>query len=217
MSEKPTRTLQCATQLWDYMSSGRQHTPSDAIIVCCSYDLRVGEHACALYKQGLAPVIIFTGNKGNWTHHLWEDPESHVFRRLALESGVPASAIFVEDKATNFGENIAFTKALFGELNSAIVLTKPNAILRLGLVVKKVWPELQASLDAPDIRFPADVSNIVGLYGLIEEMVGDIQRIIEYPKLGFQAEHALPESVLNAWEYLVKQGFSGHLIKAAQE
>jgi len=44
-------------------------------------------------------------------------------------------------------------------------------------------------------------------------MTGDLQRIIEYPKLGYQAEIELPEEVLESYEYLIAEGFDSHLIK----
>jgi hypothetical protein len=75
------------------------------------------------------------------------------------------------------------------------------------------WPEIRAYISCPDIRFPDDVSNIVGLFGLINEMVGDIERIIEYPKLGYQVEHELPPEVIESWEYLKRQGFTQHLMR----
>lgn len=44
-------------------------------------------------------------------------------------------------------------------------------------------------------------------------MVGDLQRIREYPKLGFQIEQNIPKSVWQAFEKMVGWGYSKHLIK----
>ncbi len=44
-------------------------------------------------------------------------------------------------------------------------------------------------------------------------MVGDMQRIIEYPKLGFQIPQNIPEKVLEAYNTLVELGYIGKLIK----
>jgi hypothetical protein len=43
--------------------------------------------------------------------------------------------------------------------------------------------------------------------------VGDLQRIKEYPKLGFQIEQNIPDEVWDAWERLVALGYSKHLVK----
>jgi hypothetical protein len=66
----------------------------------------------------------------------------------------------------------------------------------------------------PNILFPNDVSNVIGIFGLINEMVGDIERILKYPQFGFQVEHALPEEVLASWEYLVREGFTQHMMES---
>ena len=57
------------------------------------------------------------------------------------------------------------------------------------------------------------VSNAVGVLGLIDEMVGDLHRIIEYPKKGFQKICAVPLQVIKSWEYLIEKGFDRHLLK----
>jgi hypothetical protein len=44
-------------------------------------------------------------------------------------------------------------------------------------------------------------------------MVGDFQRILVYPKRGFQVEQIIPEMVMKSFEFLVKSGYSKHLIK----
>jgi hypothetical protein len=43
-------------------------------------------------------------------------------------------------------------------------------------------------------------------------MVGDLQRIKEYPKLGFQIEQEIPKDVWEAWEELVKLGYIKYLL-----
>jgi hypothetical protein len=44
-------------------------------------------------------------------------------------------------------------------------------------------------------------------------LVGVLQRIKEYPKLGFQIEQDMPDEVWEAYEYLVAQGYINRLIK----
>jgi len=73
-----SQTIRHAKRIWNYLESYNRPEPSDAIVVCCSYDLRVCDYACELLRASLAPVIVFSGNRGNWTSHLWESPEAHV-------------------------------------------------------------------------------------------------------------------------------------------
>ena len=156
--------------------------------------------------------MILSGNIGNWTRHLWSVPEAHVFRERALQCGVAPSAILTENQATNFGENIAFVRRLAPTLKRVTFVTKPNSILRVKLTVPIQWPGVTAFVDAPPLRFPEEVSNVVGILGVIDEMVGDVDRILKYPALGYQAPHDLPAEILESWQDLQKAGFKNHLL-----
>lgn len=209
------QTITVSQRIWDYLSAARSHAASDAIVVCCSYDLRVCDYACELMQQGVAPLVIFSGNTGNWTKHLWSRPEACVFRERALQNGVDEDAVLVEDKSTNFGENIAFVRRLAPQLQRVTFVTKPNSVLRVRLTLPVQWPGVTAFVDAPPLRFPDDVSNIVGVLGVIDEMVGDVDRILKYPALGYQAPHELPAEILDSWQFLMRSGFRNHLLPSS--
>ncbi len=44
-------------------------------------------------------------------------------------------------------------------------------------------------------------------------MVGDLQRIREYPKLGFQIEQEIPSDVWEAWGGLVELGYTKYYLE----
>jgi uncharacterized SAM-binding protein YcdF (DUF218 family) len=198
--------------LWRYMASFRAAAPCDAVVVCCSYDLRVCDYACELIKSGLSRRLVLSGKIGNWTRHLWTRAEAEIFKDRALEKGIPQSAILLEDRSTNFGENVAFTRALLPDAKSITFVTKPASVLRVKLTAEVQWPGISQFVASPDFRFPEEVSPVIGLFGIINEMVGDVERIQRYPALGYQAPHELPRDVIEAWEYLVQQGFTYHLL-----
>lgn len=201
-----------AERLWNYASGCRASGPSDLIVVCGSYDLRVCDHACALLRAGIAPKLLISGNRGNWTRELWQRPEAEIFAERALANGVAASQIVLEPRATNFGENVAFARALCPDARAVTFVTKPNSVLRLKLTVPVQWPDVSAFVDAPPLAFPDEVAATIGLRGVVEEMVGDLHRVIEYPALGFQIAHVVPAGVLAAWHHLIGAGFTGHLL-----
>jgi len=204
--------MQHARRLWEYMSSFKTRAPCDVAVVCCSYDLRVCDYACELLKSGLAKQLVISGNTGNWTRHLWSKPEALVFLERAKAAGVEESSVIMENRATNFGENISFSKQLVPHAKTVAFVTKPNSVLRVALTATVRWPEVSSHVDCPVLDFPEGISNIVGVLGLIDEMVGDIHRIIEYPRLGFQGGHDVPQDILESWRYLIGQGFKGHLL-----
>ena len=45
---------------------------------------------------------------------------------------------------------------------------------------------------------------------LIHEMTGDLERILTYPAKGFQIAQAVPLDVMEAYDFLIAQGFDGH-------
>ena len=61
-----SETLRRAGEIWDYMSSFASRSRSDAIVLCCSYDLRVCDHACKLVDAGIADTLVISGRHGNW-------------------------------------------------------------------------------------------------------------------------------------------------------
>lgn len=211
-----TVTLNHAARIWSYMASGRARAACDAIVVCCSYDLRVCDYACELLEQGLAPRLAITGFTGNWTKYLWDVPEAHVFRARAIENGVDPGRILIEDRATNFGENIAFMRRLAPQIRRAVFVTKPNSVLRVSLTIPVQWPEVQAFVDSPPLEFPQDVSHIIGVFGVMHEMVGDIDRILQYSSQGFQLAHDIPEQIMESWRHLIDVGFHAHLLNGGR-
>ncbi len=206
-----TLTIKHSYAVWQYMSSFDAPKKCDAIVVCCSYDLRVCDHACDLLKKGYAETLIISGESGNWTKHIWSESEAIIFRERAISNGIDTKKIILEQRATNFGENIRYSRALIPRAKTVTFVSKPNSLLRVKLTAEAQWPEVTAYVTSPNIEFPNDISNIVGILGVINEMVGDIQRIQQYPKMGYQAPHKLPETILSAWHYLITQGFTEHL------
>ncbi|MCS4510196.1 YdcF family protein [Xylophilus ampelinus] len=208
-----TPTLHHATILWDFLSAGRQHAACELIVVCGSYDLRVCDYACELLNKGIAPHLLFTGNTGRWTRDLWEGTEADIFAQRALARGVRPAQFSLETQATNFAENIAFSRAMFPEVRRVTFLTKPNSIRRVALTVPVQWPGLEAYVDAPDYGFPDQISDQVGVLGVIDELVGDLHRVKIYPEMGFQVEQAVSDDVERSWNYLIEQGFDRHLVQ----
>ena len=212
---RPTPTLQLAGMLWDFLSAGRSHRPCDVLVVCGSYDIRVVEHAAGLLQQGIASLMLISGNTGNWTRDLWNRPEAEVFAERALQLGVSPQQLLLEPQARSFAENLALSRALCPQAECVTFVTKPNSIRRVTQTQPIHWPDIDYAVDAPDLVFPWGVSNMVGVFGLIEEMVGDIHRLLRYPRLGFQQALNIPDSVLEAWQQLIALGYNRHLLRGS--
>lgn len=199
--------------IWNYLYSFSQKKKSEVVAVCCSYDLRVCDYACDLYKKNESKVLLFSGNRGNWTDKLWSGYEAEIFRERAIKNGINPSSILTEKDATNIGENISFSRDLLKEYNSITFVSKPNTILRVKLTAPIHIDDKEVSVSSPEFNFPEDVSNIVGVYGVINEMIGDIERIMKYPALGFQIKHNFPDNIIKAYKFLINRGFTEHMME----
>ncbi|QND51247.1 YdcF family protein [Phyllobacterium sp. 628] len=198
--------------LWDFHLIYDELTPADLIIGLGSYDLRVADRCADLFHQALAPKILFTGKAGNWTSNLYQTSEAEAFAERAIAAGVPADAIIIEPEATNIGENIRFARAMAdAAVRSVIIVTKPQTQRRAFATAKAQWPEINAAVTAPLHGFEEQPLTAYPLERLINEMVGDIQRIIDYPAKSFQIAQDIPASVRDAYRFLVSEGYDHHL------
>jgi uncharacterized SAM-binding protein YcdF (DUF218 family) len=208
--------LEEARKLWDYHHL--YHTPvqSDCILVLGSLDLRVAERGAELYLQGLAPILIFSGGLGKLTKDMWKDPEADLFARIALDMGVPAEAIFIENQSSNTGENILFTQKLLEDKGlhprTFLLVQKPYMERRSYATFKQHWPDKELIVTSPQIDFENYPTPEVPMERVIDLMVGDLQRIRIYPEKGFQIAQEIPEAVWAAYERLVEWGFTRHLV-----
>ncbi|MFL5788177.1 MAG: YdcF family protein [Flavisolibacter sp.] len=208
--------LALAQKLWDYHHMNHVLQRSDCILVLGSHDLRVADRAVELYKKGLAPLIIFSGGLGNLTLNIWTEPEADQLARIAINKGVPQDAILIENRSTNTGENILFTQQLLKDKGldpeSFIVVQKPYMERRSYATFKKYWPDKTVYVTSVQLSMEDYPTDEIPLEQVINLMVGDLQRIKLYPEKGYQIEQEIPNDVWEAYEELVKRGYSSHLI-----
>jgi uncharacterized SAM-binding protein YcdF (DUF218 family) len=78
--------------------------------------------AVELYKQGLAPRLIFSGGPGDGR---WSEPQ--VMRRLAMEKGVPESAIVLDEYGLTTDLSVQNAARLLGGSSHATILAVSHA------------------------------------------------------------------------------------------
>ena len=209
-----------AGRLWDYHHMNHRLERSEVVLVLCSHDTAVAERGAALYLEGWAPLLVFSGGLGGITKNLWSEPEAELFASIAREAGVPAADIVVESRSTNTGENVRFTRKLLAERGieprSLILVQKPYMERRAYATFKNYWPGPRVVVTSPQVSFEEYLKNysnsalteddVVGI------MVGDLQRIRVYPEKGFQIPQEIPADVWAAYEELVRAGYDKYLI-----
>jgi uncharacterized SAM-binding protein YcdF (DUF218 family) len=209
-----------AQKIWDYHQMGHRLEKADAILVLCSHDKKVAETGARLFLEGWAPLLIFAGGLGSITREMWSEPEADQFAEIAVGMGVPGERILIENRSTNTGENILFTKQLLAskhiDLQKFILVQKPYMERRSFATFRKVWPEKEVVVTSPRVSF----DEYLGEYAnkqfskddVISIMVGDLQRIKLYPEKGFQIHQEVPPAVWSAYEELVRAGYNQRLV-----
>lgn len=215
------RLYTLAEKLWHYHQLHHRLARADAILVLCSHDKPVAERGAQLLLDGWAPLLIFSGGLGAITKHLWNEPEADQFARIAIAMGVASEQILIENKSTNTGENIKFTRDLLAERRidpqKFILVQKPYMERRSFATFRKFWPEKEAIVTSPQVSF----SDYLDRYAnhelspddVLSIMVGDLQRIRLYPEKGYQIYQEIPDDVWAAYETLVSAGYDRHLVR----
>jgi len=202
--------------IWGYHQLNHELRFSDVIWALGSHDLRVADRVAELWHAGLASHIVMSGGLGNFTSGVFVKPEAELFAERAIELGVPEGVILVENESSNTGENVRFTREVLAERGLAvgrvIAVQKPYMERRTYATIRKQWSEIEVLVTSPKLNFSEYCADMIPCDDVIHIMVGDLQRIIEYPKLGYMIEQAVPAEVLTAWQTLVDAGYSGHLL-----
>ena len=214
------RIRELAEIIWQYHQVNHELSKADAILVLCSYDTSVAKTGAQLFLDGWAPLLIFSGGLGSITSRLWREAEADQFARIAVAMGVPRARILTENRSTNTGENILFTKALLEErqidVGRFLLVQKPYMERRSYATFRKLWPDKQLIVTSPKASFDEYLSTYsneaLSTADVINIMVGDLQRIRLYPAKGFQIPQDIPDAVWEAFEELVRAGYDKHLI-----
>src|SRR6266576_3108607 len=146
-----------AETIWGYHRMNHSLEKADAILVLCSHDEVVAARGAQLFLEGWAPVLIFSGGLGSITKRLWCESEADRFAKIAVSMGVPQEKILIENRSTNTGENVLFTKHLLTmrqiDVEKFILVQKPYMERRTYATFKKFWPEKNILVTSPQMTF----------------------------------------------------------------
>lgn len=211
--------MESAHILWDYLRIDDQLEKSDLILIFGNSDLRTADYAAQLYHDGFAPVVAVSGKEGQGTKGKWEAPEAIIFSRRLLQLGVPSSHIIMETEATNTGENVRFTQQLLRsqqpqhavyhpkivDPSSLILVQTPFMGRRVYTTFMKQWEKadsVSVKVTSPPIPLSEYADEEAGYntpMDIVAEMVRNMQRILFYPKRGFQIKQQVPSNVMEAF------------------
>lgn len=208
---------QDAGLIWDYHQMHHELRPCSVGICLGGPDPNLAPFAVDLYERGLFPKLLFTGANSPDTLAFYPDGEAVGCRDVALRLGVPDEAILVEPCATNTGQNITLARQLLDEhdvpVSSVLLISMPYMQRRAYATFRKAWPEVDVVCASEPIEFD-DYAKTIGEPAVALDMIlGDLQRVMEYPKKGFAIEQDVPEGVQAAYQRLVTAGYTSRLAK----
>jgi len=193
--------------LWNFLRLEEEPKKSDAIFVFGCAQRAVPQHAARLFHQGIAPVVLVSGSMGVTAAELFGKSESEVFKEELLASGVPEDRIFVDDKATNTGENILFGMKMLHRQGinprALVFLSQPYHALRCKATFRLREPNIETYSCPPPGGPEQFIPFTKERFAL--KMVGEVDRLIRYPKQGLiDYQETIPPSVLEATELIRK-------------
>lgn len=219
------KDLKLAQIIWNYMNISFPNPPISDVILCLgSIDTLPVETSVDLYKKRKAPLILFSGKGGRNSFFLSaKESDAKMLATIAIKKGVPSQAILIEEKSKNTGQNFICSQELLKKkgirIKRMIVTHMPSSLRRDFLIFKKQWsfPQPEVFMLAPSILL--EEYHEKGFSGkftqkeVIEDMLGDLQRI----KVGFDKGHSvkeeIPKEIKDTYHYLVKKGYTKQLVK----
>jgi hypothetical protein len=210
------RVDELAALIWEYHLLHHQPEKADCIFALGCHDAGVAITAADLYLAGWADLLLVSGGV-LFDEDAGEVTEAEYFRDIALQKGVPAKKILVENRATNTGENFQFAGDLLKQqgldLDKFILVQKPYMERRTYATGMVQWKGKELILASEKISFKEYLKKGIPRDRVLNTMVGDLQRIKFYPEKGFQIYQEIPAEVWAAYEELVGYGFDKRLIK----
>lgn len=207
--------------IWDYLCLRQKVEKADCIVGFGNFNTDIARRAAQLYLDGYAPKILFTGGLGRNTEGLLPEPEAVRFAKVAMECGVPAQDILLEDKSTNTKENIEFTRTMLEQAgipcNHILGVHQPFMERRIKAAMGVYWPDLNFSVTSPQVTIPEYLARAkdqgISENASVSVIVGDFQRMDLYAKKGFQLPQEIPGEAWEAFRKLVAMGYDKQLAK----
>jgi uncharacterized SAM-binding protein YcdF (DUF218 family) len=207
--------------LWDYLRVTPQPGPFSGaaeerlILVLGSPDLTIADQAADLLRRGFAHHMVVSGGclvPG------YGRLEADVIGDLIAAQGIAADQIILERESQHTSDHFWKTKELLDDCELMIgavsppkfvILVPPPVAERRALATgQHRWPDSQFWIEGVPVSYSeyvarADAREVIG------RMVGEVERIMNYPQLHYMDEpdQPLSEQVREAYAQL-RQGFN---------
>lgn len=207
LSENEYKALQL---LWDFLQVKEAPQKAECIVGFGNYNTDIARRAAELYHMGYAPLVLFTGGAGRNTLGMLKMSEAELFAETAVKEGVPKEKILLDCTATNTAENLTHTREILTNLGlpakKLLGVHQPFMEKRIVAAAKITWPRLELIITSPQVDIPTFFEHAlrdgVSEKAVIEELVGDFQRMELYAEKGWQAPVEIPNEAREAFAVL---------------
>ncbi len=207
-------------EVWAYLQYSHALEKADVIIGFGCPDRAVAQRAAALFQEGWAPHLLFSGGLGKCTDGFFEKPEAELFAEIAQGLGVPKSALLIENRSTNTGENIFFSRELLEQKGivpkTVLVVHQPNMGRRIFAALSKQWEGPRFLIAPGSCALEAYLARLleegVPREDILSNILGDFQRITVFAQRGYQLPQEVPEAARQAYQRLVDRGYTKYLV-----
>lgn len=210
-----TTILNDAKQIFDYLYvKDDKDISADLIIGFGHFDLRIPRRCAELYQKGLAKKILFTGGRGAGSADLKEAEAIAFCKTLRSEyPEISSGDIIVESESTNTGENILMSNTALKKRNngfcfengisSVIAVASPYRQRRVWRTLQKHLPRIKLYNRPPETKYEKETA-LFRKKGenFIQLLIGEVERIRDYPDKGYMACERMPQIVLVAYKRL---------------
>lgn len=183
--------------IWEYLAPSDSPVKSDAIFVFGGLDMAVPTRAAELFCQGWSNTVLITGNAGKLTKDVFSEPEARVFRNRMIESGVPESAILLEEAATNTQQNVEFGMDVLARHGlvpqSALLVAKPFLARRCLATFEKHFSSVRVCSCPPSGSILTFMDRPRAEFA--ERLVAELIRLRDYAVQGFITSQHIPPEV----------------------
>lgn len=162
--------------------------PADVLIVFACADPEVGRAAAALHRDGYCQSVIISGALGKDSGDLGAQgiTEARYLASVAIDAGLPAHVLNIEERARNGRENALYS----------LQLAAANELIRPGSHIASLAPVQRSRRLFEELRFQAKeypaVAHISGLSsGHVDESDPAIQAELVAELKGLSTMHAL--------------------------
>jgi hypothetical protein len=210
MAGVPRKAERLGRVLWDYLRVELPPKESRIILVMGCPDLIVAEHAARLMRENLAKSVIVSGG----CRFSAADPrrEADVFADVIEGLGVHPDLVVRERRSQHTSDHFWQAEKDLGgrefRPESAILCCSPIAEQRALATGRNRWVGVDLTLACVPVSYESYLQLAHraghGAAYVLSRMVGEVERILEYPSRGFMSPpETTPDSmVLRAYEQL---------------